>query len=87
MRDDLRKVYVLWVDSANLFEDRWAKLDDIDDEETFCETMGFLVKENDHSIFVAGSVAPDEIGSVMQIPRVAIKQQRELIFQMYPRLA
>jgi hypothetical protein len=71
-------VHIKWVDSANLFGDRWGKLEDIDDDETFCETMGFLVKENDHSVYVAGSVSPEEVGSVMQIPRVAIKELRDL---------
>lgn len=76
----MRQVYVAWVDSANLFQDRWAKESDLDDydEETICETLGFLVKENDHSYFVAGSRAPDEIGSVMQIPKIAVKELRDI---------
>ena len=74
----MRQVHIKWVDSANLFGDRWGKLEDIDDEETLCETMGFLVKENDHSVYIAGSVATEEIGSVMQIPRVAIKEFKEI---------
>lgn len=48
------------------------------EDETFCETVGWLVKENDHSLYVAGHVHPDEVGSVMQIPRVAVKETRYL---------
>ena len=72
-------VYVRWVDSANLFLDRWARLDDLDehDAETFCETLGWLVGENAHSLYVASSLAPEEIGSVMQIPRVAVVERRQ----------
>ena len=74
-------VYLRWVDSCNLFLDRWASSDDLDEheEETFCETVGFLVAETDHSLYVAGSLAPSEIGSVMQIPRVAVKEQAYLL--------
>jgi hypothetical protein len=78
--DDPTPVWVRWVDSANLFHDRWAspdRLDDCDDE-VVCETLGWVVGENDHSVFVAGSIAPAEIGSVMQIPRAAIKEQWEI---------
>ena len=74
-------VYIRWVDSCNLFLDRWASQDDLDehDEETFCETIGFLVAENEHSLYVAGSLAPSEIGSVMQIPRVSVVEQAYLL--------
>lgn len=67
-------LYVKWVDSANLFEDRWARPEDLDahDEVTFCETVGWLVAENEWALYVAGSLSPEEIGSVMQIPRVAV---------------
>ena len=74
-------IYIRWVDSCNLFLDRWASQDDLDehDEETYCETIGFLVAENDHSLYVAGSLAPTEIGSVMQIPRVSVVEQAYLL--------
>lgn len=75
--DRPRLVHVRWVDSCNLFQDRWASMDDLDEyaEETFCETAGWLVAETSHSLFVAGSLAPCEIGSVMQIPRVAVVKE------------
>jgi hypothetical protein len=70
-------VRLRWVDSANLFGDRWASVDELDvhDGETFCETVGWVVGENDHSVYVAGSVAPEEIGSVMQIPLCAVRSR------------
>lgn len=73
-------VLLKWVDSANLFQDRWASPDQLDehDEETFCETVGWLVGENDHSLYVASSLAPSEIGSVMQIPRCCVRDRREM---------
>jgi len=79
--DKPEPVYVKWVDSCNLFLDRWATPDDLDDhdEETICETIGFLVAENDHSLYIAGSLAPVEIGSVMQIPRVAVVERAYLL--------
>jgi hypothetical protein len=66
-----------WVDSCNLFQDRWASPESLNDhdEETFCETAGWLVGENSHSLYIASSISPDEIGSVMQIPRSAIRSR------------
>lgn len=79
--DEPDPIYIRWVDSCNLFLDRWASPDDLEEhhEETFCETIGFLVAENDHSLYVAGSLAPNEIGSVMQIPRVSVKERAYLL--------
>jgi hypothetical protein len=74
-------LYLRWVDSTTLFYgERWTDPAELDkyDTETFCETVGFLIRENDHSIYVAGSVAPDEIGSVTQIPKVAVVDRRLL---------
>ena len=73
-------VLLKWVDSCNLFQDRWASPDSLDehDEETFCETVGWIVGENDHSLYIASSLAPNEIGSVMQIPRSAVRGRREM---------
>lgn len=76
-------VWVRWVDSASLFiDDRWTDETELDQHmaETFCETVGFLIRENQHSLFLAGSVAPDEIGSVLQIPKVAVVDRRPLIY-------
>ena len=75
--DEPRLVHLRWADSCNLFQDRWASMDDLDEfeAETFCETVGWLVAETDRSLFVAGSLAPCEIGSVMQIPRVAVVRE------------
>jgi hypothetical protein len=73
--------WIRWVDSSALFHgDRWVDETDLDAHmtETFCETVGFLIRENDHSIYVAGSVAQEEIGSVTQIPKDAIRDRREL---------
>ena len=78
MADDL--VLVEWVDSANLFGDRWASREDLDQHEkqTVCRTAGWAVHENTHSLYVASSVSPDEIGSVMQIPLAAILKRQGL---------
>ncbi len=81
---DPEPIYIKWVDSCNIALDRWTTLEDLDNyvEQTFCETLGFLVAENEHSLWVAGSLAPEEIGSVMQIPLVSI-QERINLFLMH----
>jgi hypothetical protein len=74
-------VWIRWVDSCNLFRDRWAAWEDLDlhEEETFCETVAFLVAETDHSLFLAGSMSEAEIGSVMQIPKVCVRERRSVL--------
>lgn len=77
---DERPVEVEWIDSANLFGDRWAKREELDEHTTpmSCFTVGYVVLENDHSLYLAGSRNEYEIGSVMQIPLAAILNRREL---------
>jgi len=74
----MRAVYVKWVDSATLFGGKWISIDELPEEEVLCENVGFLVKESEHSIWLAGKWAPEEVGSVDQIPRVAITYIKEL---------
>jgi len=76
----LRQVYLRWVDSCQLGGTAWTAREEFDSTkgETFCETLGWLIDENLHSFYVAGHVSPEEYGSVMQIPRVAVKELRYL---------
>lgn len=70
-------VYVRWVDSAThrVSTREWIDPEDLEDGEVICETVGWLVKENTHSLYVAGSIAPDEVCCVMQIPKSAVRSR------------
>jgi hypothetical protein len=73
----MRQVYLRWVDSCALgIGERWTNKEDLDTTkgETICESIGWLVEQNDHSLYVAGHISPEEYGSVWQIPRVAVKE-------------
>jgi hypothetical protein len=80
MKLDHQRLEIHWVDSANLFGDRWAEHADINahQDENLCRTTGYLVGENAHSVYIASSLSPTEIGSVMQIPNSAIRRRTPL---------
>ena len=70
----MKPVYVLWVDSTIHDGGGWIANGELPEDETLCATLGWLVKENEHSYYVAGHKHPDEVGCVMQIPKVAVKE-------------
>ena len=85
----MQLIYVKWVDSAHLAEGGWTTVDEIvggHDEQTACESVGWLAHENEHSLYLAGSLAPEEVGSVMQIPRCAVLEQQELLVRRLSRV-
>jgi hypothetical protein len=77
MGDVLVIVEVEWVDSMILDHGEWLDSDDVDDamskEGMTHKTVGYQIKENDHSILVASSVGQsDRIQGAIVIPKVSI---------------
>lgn len=74
-------VEVIWDDAASNSAS-WVDVDDVAKPEQV-NTTGFLVKETDTYITVAGSVSNDEeniknVGSTMTIPKGMIVSRREV---------
>ncbi len=74
-------VEIIW-DDATSNSDSWVHLDDISCPERV-NTTGFLVKETEVAVTVAGSVAAEErgiqtVGNTMTIPRGMIVSRREI---------
>lgn len=70
-------VEVEWVDSMILDHGEWLDADDVDEAMTLegmtHRTVGYQVKENDHSILVASSRGQnDRIQGAIVIPKTAI---------------
>ena len=65
-----------WLDSTGW--NRWQDVDDflkteIPDDNMTCESIGWIIHEDDDSISIAGSrTAHDQIDGVIRIPKVAI---------------
>jgi hypothetical protein len=77
-----KAVWVKWVDSYNLFGDRWGDPEKVPaeckDPDAYCYTLGWIVHEDDQWLALAGSQAPAEVGSVMVIPKTAIRKRKML---------
>ncbi len=74
-------VEIIW-DDATSNSDTWVHVDNISTPERV-NTTGFLVKETEIAVTVAGSVAAEEhgvqtVGNTMTIPRGMIVSRREI---------
>lgn len=72
-------VYIQWVDSAQVGDTTWIQISDFAPiSETICETLGWVISEDETNVYLAGSISPEEYGGIWQIPRVAIKKMHHL---------
>jgi hypothetical protein len=77
-------VYVEWIDSGRGHE--WRMLDDLDDMlPAYCRSVGWIVREEEEYIVLAGNLAadapdgkPHQACQMMAIPKVAITTRRVL---------
>ena len=74
-------VEIVW-DDATSNNDAWVHLDDVS-APARVNTTGFLVKETDAAVTIAGSVAADEdsietVGNTMTIPKGMIVSRKEV---------
>ncbi len=53
----LSAVYVKWDDASS--RSSWEDLDDYDPKQYIAETIGFLVKEDEKRVIIAGTVCKD----------------------------
>ena len=68
-----KEVKVTWVDSSS-FGGAWMDKDEIKNTPMkYCQTLGFLIYEDDNIIKVAQSISEDLVMNIMIIPKVCIK--------------
>jgi hypothetical protein len=64
-------IYIRWRDHCTVRDVAWRRLDEIDDAEIYCETVGFVAVITREAITVVGSVTSedgtDTLGSVICI--------------------
>lgn len=83
----MKIVYLLWLDSQHFSGWRYSKDIGFDYEEMLHETVGFLYHETDYSYAIIQSkskVLDDDTGqidSLMEIPKVAVIEFKELNVQ------
>lgn len=77
----MKLVKIVWNDSI-LDTSGWADLDTYDFNNHLksmrMETVGYLIKATDEAVFVAQTVANNQIASVVSIPSGCIKSIRKL---------
>ena len=67
-------VYVRWVDSASL-GGWWPRDEAMNDITTVvCESVGFLVRADEHAVVVVGSVNDSQVADFMSIPTVVVQE-------------
>lgn len=71
-------MFVKWIDPHSI--DPWTPISEIETAHHLVNTVGYLVREDDTMLALAGSVIPGhgEAGSIMVIPLHAIVEQFEL---------
>lgn len=86
LRNGSRRVEVDWIDSTS--HDGWddehkVLAESEQDDYMTCCTIGYLIKETDELVMLAGSLSTSgprsrNVGHVMSIPKSAIVARREL---------
>jgi len=70
-------VYVEWLDAVSNSE--WISFEDAHNHTPdACISIGFLVRETDHDIIVAGTISESEYSDAICIPKPWIKHRLEL---------
>lgn len=74
-------VYVKWIDPSST--SRWQSLEDAEKIQPLeCETLGYVLKSGRQSILVASTRNEKrDVGDVTVLPRVCIREIRELVFK------
>lgn len=76
-----KPVYIRWVDSASLGDSNWMLIEDFAPmSQTICQSLGWIVNEDEDSVYLAGHISPDEFGNLWQIPKGAIRELKYLTF-------
>ena len=69
-------VLVRWLDHTS--DDSWRHVDEHDSEPHICMSAGWLIKETEKYIAVAGSCGDGDVCCVMNIVKSCILEQRTL---------
>jgi hypothetical protein len=75
------KILVIdWIDSVS--DNGWKSSDDCKARAIICQSVGFLVDENDHSVCLALSRTTQQgympFADLISIPKVSIKHKRKI---------
>lgn len=70
-------IWIQWMDSASA--DGWHREEDLEREPLVCESVGWLVLENDKMRVLAGSISDsDQFAVLMYIPNVSVLKIKRL---------
>jgi hypothetical protein len=73
-------VHVQWVDSMRTggWRSRNEAVEDFERDDLACESVGFLLAENDERVMICRDRSARLVDDTMIIPRVAIRSVKEL---------
>ena len=72
--------HVKWLDHSSCYSHGWGTLEDMNDDDLPCETVGFFVKETKTSIYLALSKYTENntYNSLMQVLKSCITYSKEV---------
>lgn len=78
----MKIIRVKWIDAEST--GKWTHVDELEDP-TVTDTVGYLVKETENTIFVANSYQSEtsHAGDTIAIPKAWIKEQYEIKDRKY----
>lgn len=72
-------VYIEWTDSVSVGGNVWTSMESIDNIQLHtCYSVGFLLKEDDKSITIAGHMGGTQVSGDLTIPKVSITKRKFL---------
>lgn len=73
----MKIVKIIWEDAAHA-EAGWQDGLEPDDTVVIVESVGYLIKTTAKTLFLAQSLATDNMANLLQIPRVCVHEQHVL---------
>lgn len=69
-------VWIEWADAQSV--DAWSGVDALTQGSRSCVTVGFLVKETEHELYVSGTSGGDEFCCTMIIPQSCVTLRKPM---------
>lgn len=73
----VKLIYVEWYDATAVSD--WVQDDDDQIQVDLCQSVGFLVKENDQFISLAAAKSEDKYNAIINIPKPWVERREEFV--------
>lgn len=74
----MRMVHVEWYDAVTETDNDWTPIKECDGELAICHSLGFMIKETELSITVAGHIGSEDFCGEVVIPKSCVIEIKDL---------